>query len=335
MALPVTLRTACDELAVDAHTGRLLWMRPLTGPRDELVASADDQPAFAVQYLDADRQYRRLTSLDAEEVAADVETGGDGTRLSLTFARLGGLHLDVTTTVRTSGADPFSRWRVAVRNGAGLEVVDVQYPFLVAPWPQAGAADGGAILLPQYMGALHHNPSPANLPADEPEVWQFSKTYPSTGHYPGSVFAQFLAYLRGGRGLYLACQDTEGGVKLIKPVARPEGLRLGVAHVGDWPAEGERELEYDVVVRSFEGDWYDAADIYRAWSLGQKWAAPLYRRDDVPDAGDRAVSALREVRAAAGGRGGGGRGATGRGADELGARRPLGLSRLLPARRRR
>ena len=46
--------------------------------------------------------------------------------------------------------------------------------------------------------------------------------------------------------------------------------------------QGERKLEYDVVLGSFAGDWYDAADFYRNWSLRQKWATPLSKRKDVP-----------------------------------------------------
>ncbi len=49
-------------------------------------------------------------------------------------------------------------------------------------------------------------------------------------------------------------------------------------------AGGRRQLEYDVVLRSFKGsDWYDAAEIYRDWSLKQHWAEkPLHQRTDVP-----------------------------------------------------
>jgi hypothetical protein len=54
--------------------------------------------------------------------------------------------------------------------------------------------------------------------------------------------------------------------------------------VGDWPKNGERQLEYIVAVRTFTGDWYAAAELYRQWSLTQPWAQkPLYRRSDVSD----------------------------------------------------
>src|SRR5438046_210225 len=103
-------------------------------------------------------------------------------------------------------------------------------------------------------------------------------------HYPGYTTAQFLAYFNDRAGLYLACQDSSGLIKLIKPVHHEPGIRLGMAHVGDWPQNGERQLEYQVVLGAFTGDWYAAAELYRSWSLKQPWAqTPLTARQDVPD----------------------------------------------------
>lgn len=55
-----------------------------------------------------------------------------------------------------------------------------------------------------------------------------------------------------------------------------------MAHIGDWPRQGKRTLEYDTVLGSFTGDWYAAATKYRDWSLKQKWGKPLHQRADVP-----------------------------------------------------
>jgi len=71
-------------------------------------------------------------------------------------------------------------------------------------------------------------------------------------------------------------------VKRFRCLHREPGMRMGVAHVGDWPESGERALEYDTVLTAFSGDWHDAAGMYREWSLKQKWALPLARRRDVP-----------------------------------------------------
>jgi hypothetical protein len=107
--------------------------------------------------------------------------------------------------------------------------------------------------------------------------WDFGPRGMHTGwnHYPGVYFAQFMAYYNDRAGLYLAMDDTAGHVKRFKPIHREPGIRFGIAHVGDWPQHGRRALGYDVLLGSFAGDWWDAAGIYREWSLRQKWAVPL------------------------------------------------------------
>jgi hypothetical protein len=121
------------------------------------------------------------------------------------------------------------------------------------------------------------------LEPDSPHAWQFRPENGDASHYPGLTFAQFLAYHNDRAGIYMSCQDSSGAIKLIKPVHHGSGIRLGMSHVGDWPANGERELGYNVALRTFTGDWYDAAELYREWSLKQRWAEkPLHKRDDVP-----------------------------------------------------
>ena len=84
-----------------------------------------------------------------------------------------------------------------------------------------------------------------------------------------------MAYFNDISGLYVASNDIEGNIKRFAAVHRAPGIRLGISHVGDWPSTGRRKLEYDVVMCSFQGDWYDAADIYRKWSFKQKWFIPF------------------------------------------------------------
>ena len=81
-----------------------------------------------------------------------------------------------------------------------------------------------------------------------------ARRIPTPIQYPGLTFAQFLTYYNDRAGIYMACNDNSGGIKLIKPVHnRVGGIRLGFAHVGDWPANGERDLGYDVVLPHVQG----------------------------------------------------------------------------------
>jgi hypothetical protein len=137
-------------------------------------------------------------------------------------------------------------------------------------------------VLPHDFGRLVRAPTFEKLGPDAPISWQFTWRNGGFNHYPGGQFAQFIAYHNDRAGIYLATEDTEGGVKRFRCLHREPGLRMGVSHVGDWPAPGERALAYDTVLAGFAGDWYDAATIYRNWSLRQKWAVPLAKRTDVP-----------------------------------------------------
>lgn len=283
MSKILVLETARDELKFDAATGRLISLRPWSHPQRQLVVSHPDDPVFVLQYFSPMREYRMLTSRDAERSIIEASDARGRRRLVMNFFSLGGLDVHVKVQVEADPRRQYSDWRIAVDNRTGVEIVDVQFPIIVARCPLTEKAVRGTIVLPQYMGHVVHNPPPQAIPEDTPQAWQFSKSWPSTYHYPGSVFAQFLAYYRDALGLYVACDDTDGHVKLFRVLRRKKGLRLGVAHVGDWPSRGRRKLPYAVRVRSLEGDWYDAAEIYRSWALKQKWARPLTKRADVPE----------------------------------------------------
>lgn len=272
------LETALDLLTFDGATGRLVSLRRKAGPDAELLATSEADPAFALQYLTAEREYRHVDSRSAGAVEATLERPETGCSLTFAFTDVGGLGIDVRLTVRASLAEPLSRWSLTLANHSGLTVVDVQFPFVVvAPTP------GTSLLRPTgYGGSLIEGEALSRLPLDEPGHWQMRPENGDFEHYPGWMFAQLLATCGPAGGVYLACDDTEGNVKLLKATRRGDGVRLGVAHVGDWPIEGERTLEYEVGLRTFEGDWYEAAAIYREWALRQKWAKPLRERTEIP-----------------------------------------------------
>ncbi len=278
----LVLETSTDTLAFDRASGRLVSFRTRAAPEQEFIASAPDHPVFLIQYLDGDRQYQQLDSRGAEACEVAVERSADGAIVRLVHRRVGGMDLDVTCTVSAARADPLSRWGLTVRNGAGIRIVDVQYPFVVCRYDLGGVRGRETIVLPRDFGSLVRAPTFEKLGPDSPYAWQFTWRNGSFNHYPGGWFAQFLAYYNDRAGIYLATEDTEGCVKRFQCLHREPGFRMGVAHVGDWPEHGERTLEYDTVLGGFAGDWYDAADRYRGWSLRQKWGVPLVRRTDVP-----------------------------------------------------
>lgn len=271
-----TLDTARDRLTFD-RTGRLISLRPFGEANLELLAPNDDDPAFIIQYLDESRTFREVSSRQAGAVTCTRQQG----ELTFTFTSLTGLDLYAAVTIRANPTERDTIWSFSLGNRAGLRVTSVQFPFVVMPY-RLGDSGGEALVWPFGPGQLLRSPRPQDLAPDCAHTWQLVPENGTPWHYPGYTGAQFLAYYDARAGLLLQAHDAEGYVKLLKPVHRGKGLRLGLAHVGDWPRNGERVLPYRVMLGSFEGDWYDAADLYRSWSLSQPWAKPLARRKDIP-----------------------------------------------------
>ena len=279
-----TLRTRTDTLKFDVGTGRLISFRSAAAPGQEFIESSLDHPVCAIQWLDEQRQSRWMDSHSTRRIRVRCGKFGKGQRLTIECIGLGRKDLDLVGTVTVSPDDPMSRWTCALTNRAGVEIVDVQFPFVVARYQLGGKAGSETIVMPQSFGYLIREPTMQKLGPDGLACWDFAPRGMHTGwnHYPGVYFAQFMAYYNDRAGLYLAMNDTAGHVKRFKPIHREPGIRFGIAHVGDWPRRGRRALGYDVLLGSFTGDWWDAAGIYREWSLRQKWAVPLPQKK-VPD----------------------------------------------------
>jgi hypothetical protein len=277
----VTIENTNHRLQFDRNSGRLASFRAKAAPDQEFIVSAGDVPAFVIQYLTADREFRQVTSGAAKQVSLQ---SADGT-LTFVYSGLGDMDLAATATVRMASCDPSSYWSISIHNGANLLITDVQFPFVTMRYQLAGKPGSEALLRPFGTGRFWQAPRPQDLEPDSPHAWQFRPENGDTSHYPGLTFAQFLSYYNDAAGVYISCHDASGGIKLIKPVhSAAGGIRLGFAHVGDWPESGDRELGYNVALQAFQGDWYDAASLYRDWSLKQSWgAAPLHKRKDVPD----------------------------------------------------
>ena len=286
---PLVLETAADILKFDRATGCLVSLCSKAVPDQEFIAWAPEHPAFVIGYLDEEREYRLLPSAKAEKVEIQQDRLDGSQVLSASYRQIGGQDIHVTFTVHASKQDPHSRWRISLDNATGIQVVDIQFPFLVCPYDLGGTPGSEAILLPFFNGRLIRAPGggasgpTGKLLPDSWRPWEFTALNGDLDHYPGMQFAQFLAYYNDRGGLYLACQDTAGNVKRFRALHRDPGVRLGIAHVGDWPLQGQRTIEYDTILSSFTGDWYDAATMYRTWTLAQKWGTPLHRRSDVPD----------------------------------------------------
>ena len=174
--------------------------------------------------------------------------------------------VDVRADIQLEPGEGVSAWRLSVTNRSKrYGVWSTDYPLL-----RGVAAPGTAdVLLPHgnWGGSLlrHH-------------AGHFE------GHYPsGQCSLQMLAFQLGESGLYMAAHDGVARDKRVV-VTREQDVtfRLLAENAGAPGAAGAPD--YPVVIAAYEGDWWQAARLYRTWALRQDWAAkgPIRQRTDYP-----------------------------------------------------
>jgi lysophospholipase L1-like esterase len=186
--------------------------------------------------------------------------------------------LDVSVSVRLDKDDPFARFRAAFSNRS--KVYTAFYfnaPIVQNIYPQDGKTNLDWLATPAFCGRLVRDPITNGI------LNKQRRLQPNrSGHS-----MQFDAYYHEGNGLYLGCFDGEQNLKRYLMETDPDtGLNWNVAHV---PNNMKRVPQtwatpYDTVVRCFQGDWYDAARIYRKWALRQTWTreGPIATRASIP-----------------------------------------------------
>lgn len=192
-----------------------------------------------------------------------------GATLRLTFSDAPEQPFNVLATV-TAGADGAVRCGLAITGLGPWAVPQIDYPLFAMPAALGGTPDSDAMVLPFGEGCLLPRPSTTGNSRDT--------------LYPGGSCLQFGARYDDGGGLYWAAEDPDGHCKqwrLRTSVGGPVSMPL--RHLRPEVAAGASALPYPVAFDAFDGDWYTAADRYRAWAEHQPWCGDqLAARADIP-----------------------------------------------------
>jgi len=177
------------------------------------------------------------------------------------------LSAEVTVRIDERGAVCF---RLRVHNGTNSTIRRVLFPHV--PWsPRLGddIADD-RLLFPFHDGQLFSSPG----------KWDgFMEA-----EYPGMACAQFAAYYDRRAGVCLAAEDAAGHPKRWQRDTRAgRQVAVNLLHLLEEPPGNDVQLDYDVVLHAFAGDWRAAARAYKSWATKQPWCAKkLAERTDVP-----------------------------------------------------
>ena len=229
-----------------------------------------------------------LTSRDATRFGWSKQENDGSATLTLTTGGFVGRDLSVDVKVTLAADSALSVWHMAARHAGSAAVYQLTCPIISGLAKVGEPAPGEALAVPvQGEGYLFKNPYPvrdrmplrAGAGPETPDVGVGGVH----GRYPGRLPMQMFAFYNDAAGLYFAAHDAGQNVKDFDMGPWPDWGDAPVLSMSHFPGEApgaDVEITYDTIVGVFHGDWYDAADLYKAWATKQWWCRKkLWDRD--------------------------------------------------------
>ena len=180
----------------------------------------------------------------------------------LFYKNVGGEDIDVEVILRAPYDSPFTYWKMRVQNRSGLHLDKIDFPKIVVKNDLIATGGKGLIFTPMMEGAVIED-----VTIRDRTYMQYKDTgYPACGWegiYPGATPIQFMAYYDDMGGLYFAAHDPFYNPKVVEFHQQGEGIQLELQLFTGGGDTSEFSYEYETVLGVFDGDWYDAAEIYR------------------------------------------------------------------------
>jgi len=208
----------------------------------------DTEALSALFLLQVDNKF--ITSASQWD-SVKIQNNGSDCIVVLSHSTLS-ISKDLTVTVTISTDDKKSEWDISVTKLGNSTLKNTVFPYL-----NIKANGNDYFFLPKYSGKLVVNPK--------------AKGINSTLTYPRgwSVSMQYVAYYNNDYGIYFGAHDPTAakkdftvrknifnGIKYQIDIPAPN---MGVAG-NDWEFPGVLRIEL------FDGNWYEASQIYKAWA---------------------------------------------------------------------
>ncbi len=268
--------------SIDTDTGLLTsWQRKGV----EFIAPESEGELFQASLRNTVGNQLMVCSSQAGNVNCSNEALDQGSLITVTYSDL---PRGMSAVVYITAVEDSLRWRMEMDIVSGYALEWVDFPALTLPNNLVADGGDGTIFWPAQEGVVIEDLQQR----DRNFVRYQEAKYPAhgwSGYYPSSCQMQFMAYMQGDSGLYIGCHDTEHHVKYLEYFQNGNGnisiqLRLFPGAVTDhW------KMPYEVVMQPFDGDWHDAAEIYRNWTREQPSMQhiPLTTPGKVPEWVDR------------------------------------------------
>jgi hypothetical protein len=279
--------------------------------RELLIRDHVRLPLFNVEFMNDRAEFKLVASSEAKKITVRKDEHEKDQTVTIEYEKIGELPVDAIVTILCPSNEALTYWKLELKNGTKSWIGHVQFPVIEVPFDNPMDGDPSYILSSSLDGSLagpvepavyqrpvwtRHTPlerqwggtgniTPelwlediwAGRQRNAPDIWR----YPN---YPGQwASTQLMAYYNSAGGLYMACDDATGLPKFIDRVMEDDGVTLGLAHYPGTRGPDQTKLPYNVVIGTFHGDWYTAAEIYRDWAQKQAFCGrKLVDRKDCP-----------------------------------------------------
>ena len=254
------------------------------GGQNMLAPDNAGQSLFNLRFRDRN-EGGRIVQFDASQ-ASVIKSHWSKNELIIDYSGFDDEALSVRVVVRLEKGDRLSSWNIEVSNETPYYLDHIDFPNLAVRNDLTATGGSGHILWTAQEGCLVED-----MRIHEEGGWLHYEPieYPFIGwggQYPNSTQMQFMAYYNDHGGLYLATHDDRCHPKAfqfhrVSDDAIKFDLRLFTGGAG----RGIYTLPYDVMVGVFDGDWHDAAAIYRDWVESSELPLPpkIAHNDALPD----------------------------------------------------
>ena len=222
-----------------------------------------DQALFNLRFRDRN-EGGRIVQFDATN-ASTVTSRLNKNQLIIDYSGFEDVELSARVIIGLKQGDRLSSWNIEVNNGTTYLLDHIDFPNLAVKNDLTATGGSGRLFWSAQEGCLVEDMHIR----DEGWLRYQPIEYPFIGwggQYPNSTQMQFMAYYNDGGGLYLATHDDRCHPKAFEfHCITDDVIKLDLRLFTDGATKGIYTLPYSVTVGVFDGDWYDAADIYRQW----------------------------------------------------------------------
>ena len=269
----ISLQSRFLTLAFETDPSLVLTELRPTNSTSNSISIIERKPIWQIVWIDQQNIQHLLTSNSAAQRDYQYEIAGSTQEISYTWTNLvlGEGKATVRTSIILDLTSGLSQWGLSI-DWSDPEIIPLRVDFPMIQGISRGSSREDYLAIPFYWGRLVKNPID--------RLDELKLTYPS------QASMQFLTYSTDKGNVYLAAYDSEVWMKgmVWKSDSKHQRGSIYLEHFPPFQPTKHYEIPYPIIIGTYEGNWYNAALLYREWATQQRWcqAGRLAQRRDIP-----------------------------------------------------